>query len=153
MQLPLVLIVVYAFQDANGTFTLQNFVKFVEQPEAVNNWILMAYYGSYAIFAVIIFVVSIFFNAEKKMPTVRQELTERAKKAAEARGEIYISPEELERMEIEAAAKELEESRIAELKEKCAKKGLDFDKENQKYLDKVAKKQAKANKKAAKVKQ
>ena len=123
-----------------------------QQSEAVNNWILMAYYGSYAIFAVIIFIVSIFFNAEKKMPTVRQELTERAKKAAEARGEIYIAPEELERMEIEAAAKELEESRIAELKEKCAKKGLDFDKENQKYLDKVAKKQAKANKKAAKVK-
>ena len=37
--LPLVLIVVYAFQDANGTFTLQNFVKFVEQPEAVNTFI------------------------------------------------------------------------------------------------------------------
>ena len=112
----------------------------------------MAYYGSYAVFAVIIFIVSIFFNAEKKMPSVRQELTDRAKKAAEARGEVYISPEEMARMEIEAAAKDLEESRIAELKEKCAKKGLDFDKENQKYLDKVAKKQAKAEKKAAKVK-
>ena len=37
--LPLVLIVVYAFQDANGDFTLQNFVKFVEQPEAVNTFI------------------------------------------------------------------------------------------------------------------
>ena len=72
--------------------------------------------------------------------------------AAEARGEVYISPEEQDRIEMEAAAKELEESRIAELKEKCAKKGLDFDKENQKYLDKIAKKQAKANKKAAKVK-
>ena len=37
--LPLVLIVVYAFQDSNGGFTLQNFVKFVEQPEAVNTFI------------------------------------------------------------------------------------------------------------------
>ena len=37
--LPLVLIVVYAFQDSNGSFTLQNFVKFVEQPEAVNTFI------------------------------------------------------------------------------------------------------------------
>ena len=39
MVLPLVLIVVYAFQDSNGGFTLQNFVKFVEQPEAVNTFI------------------------------------------------------------------------------------------------------------------
>ena len=37
--LPLVLIVIYAFQDSNGAFTLQNFVKFVEQPEAVNTFI------------------------------------------------------------------------------------------------------------------
>ena len=37
--LPLVLIVVYAFQDSNGGFTLQNFVKFAEQPEAVNTFI------------------------------------------------------------------------------------------------------------------
>ena len=37
--LPLVLIVVYAFQDGNGDFTFQNFVKFVEQPEAVNTFI------------------------------------------------------------------------------------------------------------------
>ena len=86
------------------------------------------------------------------MPEIHAELRNRAKKAAEARGEVYIAPEELDRMEMEAAAKELEESRIAELKEKCAKKGLDFDKENQKYLDKVAKKQAKAVKKAAKAK-
>ena len=37
--LPLVLIVVYAFQNAEGAFSLENFVKFVEQPEAVNTFI------------------------------------------------------------------------------------------------------------------
>ena len=37
--LPLVLIVVYAFQDAEGGFTFDNFVKFVEQPEAINTFI------------------------------------------------------------------------------------------------------------------
>ena len=121
-----------------------------QQPEAVNNWILMAYYGSYAVFAVIIFVVSIFFDAEKKMPNIRQELADRAKKAAEARGEVYVSPEEKERLEMEAAAAELEESRIADLKTKCAKKGLDFETENQKYLAKQAKKNSKHAKKAAK---
>ena len=37
--LPLVLILVYAFQDAEGTFSLENFRRFVEQPEAVNTFI------------------------------------------------------------------------------------------------------------------
>ena len=37
--LPLVLIVVYAFQDAEGGFSFENFIKFVEQPEAVNTFI------------------------------------------------------------------------------------------------------------------
>lgn len=121
-----------------------------QQPDAVNNWILFAYYGSYAIFALIVFVVCIFFNVEKQMPEIQNELRNRAKKAAEARGEVYIAPEEQDRLEMEAAARELEESRIAELKEKCARKGLDFDVENQKYLDKLARKNAKKDKKPVK---
>ena len=59
--------------------------------------------------------------------------------------------EELERLEREEAIRLTEENRIKDLKEKCAKKGLDFEKENAKYLAKVAKKEAKKNKKAAKV--
>lgn len=119
-----------------------------QQNAAVNNWILLAYYGAYGVFAVIIFIVCIFFDAEKKMPMIHEELRARAKKAAEDRGEVYISPEEAERLELEAAAREMEESRIADLREKCAQKGLDFDTENQKYLDKQAKKAAKRQKKA-----
>ena len=119
----------------------------MEQNAAVNKWILFAYYGAYAIYAVIIFVVCIFFDAEKKMPMIHEELRARAKKAAEDRGEVYISPEEAERLELEAAAKEIEENRIADLREECARKGLDFDTENQKYLDKQAKKAAKRKQK------
>ncbi|MBD5495392.1 MAG: hypothetical protein HDR12_13745 [Lachnospiraceae bacterium] len=113
------------------------------QNDAVNTWILFAYYGSYAIFAIIMFVVCIFFDAEKKMPEIHAELRRRAKKAAEDRGEVYIAPEDLERMEMEKAAKELEASRIAQLKEKCAKKGLDFEAEEAKYQAKLAKKTGK----------
>ena len=120
------------------------------QNAAVNRWILFAYYGAYAIFAVIVFVVCIFFDAEKKMPEIHAELRARAKKAAEDRGEVYISPEEMDRIEREQAEKEMEENRIADLKEKCAKKGLDFETENQKYLDKIARKQAKRNGKKGK---
>lgn len=42
----------------------------MEQDAASNNWILFGYYGSCAIFAVIVFIVCIFFDAEKKMPEV-----------------------------------------------------------------------------------
>lgn len=116
------------------------------QNTAVNNWILFIYYGAYAIFAIIILIVCIFFDIDKKMPEIHAELRARAKKAAEDRGEVYISPEEQDRIEIEKAQAEMEEARIADLKEKCAKKGLDFNTENQKYLDKMAKKAKKAKK-------
>lgn len=116
------------------------------QNAAVNNWILLAYYGSYVVFAIVIFIVCIFFDVEKRIPEIHAALRERAKKAAEDRGEVYISPEEQDRMEMEAAAREMEESRIADLKALCKKKGLDFNQENQKYLDKQAAKRAKAEK-------
>ena len=117
------------------------------QSTGVNRWILFAYYGAYAILAIVIFVVCIFFDMEKKLPAIHAELRERARKAAEDRGEVYVAPEEQDRLEMEAAAKEMEAARVAELKEKCAKKGLDFEAENQKYLDKLAAKQAKKRKK------
>ncbi len=37
--LPLVLIVIYAFSDNAGNFSLQNFAKFASQPEAVNTFV------------------------------------------------------------------------------------------------------------------
>ena len=49
-------------------------------------------------------------------------------------------------MEQEKAAVIREENRIADLKAKCAKKGLDFDTENAKYLAKQAKKNKKLQK-------
>ena len=51
---------------------------------------------------------------------------------------------------MEAAARELEESRVAELKVLCEKKGLNFETENQKYLDAQAAKRAKMEAKMAK---
>ena len=37
--LPLLLIVIFAFTDNSGEFSMQNFVKFVTQPEAVNTFV------------------------------------------------------------------------------------------------------------------
>lgn len=124
--------------------TLNGYVPGAAQQTAgVNNWILFAYYGAYAILAVIIFVVCIFFDVEKKMPEIHAELRRRAQKAAEDRGEVYVSPEEQDRIELEQASQEVERARIADLKARCEKKGLDFEAENRKYLEKKAKKQGK----------
>lgn len=37
--MPLILIVIYAFSDGEGNFTLANFIKFMRHPEAVNTFI------------------------------------------------------------------------------------------------------------------
>lgn len=88
-------------------------------------------------------VFAFFFDLENVMPKVSKELQDRRKAECEAQGIAYIPPYELERQEQEELRRIAEENRIAELKEYCAKKGLDFDTENQKHLDKVAKKAAK----------
>jgi GPH family glycoside/pentoside/hexuronide:cation symporter len=99
---------------------------------------------------VMIFLVFKFlFDLEKKMPQVSTELQDRRVAEYAAHGMEYLPPAELERREIEAQKAETEANRIADLKARCEKQGLDFEAENQKYLDKLAAKQAKAEAKAA----
>ena len=81
-------------------------------------------------------------DVEKHMPEINAGLLMRRMAAVEAKGEVWVDPEEAERLELEAANREHEANRIADLKERCKKKGLDFERENQKYLDRQAKKAA-----------
>ena len=90
------------------------------------------------------------FDLEKHLPQVSRELQERKVAECAALGIEYIPADELERQEIAEQERIAEENRVKELKDKCAKRGLDFDKENQKVLDKRAAKKAKADAKAAK---
>lgn len=119
------------------------------QNASVNNWIIFAYYGGYAIQAVSLILIMIFFDAEKKLPAIQAELKERRKAATITRGEEWVDPDEQERLAWEQSIKEAEENEIRDLKERCAKKGLDFDKEYAKYQKKAEKKKAKAQKKYA----
>lgn len=119
----------------------------VGQNPSVINWIVFVWFGSVVIQAVVTFIALIFFDAEKKIDKVQAELKERRKQAVLARGEEWVDEEEQERLAKEASARIAEEDRIKDLKERCAKKGLDFDAENQKYLAKQAKKAAKKQKK------
>jgi GPH family glycoside/pentoside/hexuronide:cation symporter len=117
-------------------------------PDAsVTGFMTMAFYLFDIILAVANLILLPMIDVEKHLPEINEELTRRRKEAVLARGEEWVEPEELERREQEALAIEMEENRIADLKEHCRKKGLDFDVENQKYLEKMAKKQARKGKK------
>ena len=123
---------------------------YADQPAAATGWINFAYQGTYIVMGVMIFLVFKFlFDLEKKMPQVSTELQDRRVAEYAAHGMEYLPPAELERREIEAQKAETEANRIADLKARCEKQGLDFEAENQKYLDKLAAKQAKAEAKAA----
>ncbi len=128
---------------------------YANQTAAAVNWINFGYQGSFIIVGIVVFFIFCFvFKIEDDMPRISKELQDRRVDECAALGIEYIPADELERREIAKQEAEAEEIRIKELKEKCAKKGLDFDKENQKVLDKrtaaVAKKAAKAAKKAKK---
>jgi GPH family glycoside/pentoside/hexuronide:cation symporter len=107
------------------------------QPQAVQNWIIFCFYGVSAIALGIICVLLIFYSLEKELPKIHADLLERRKAAVLARGEQWIEPEERERLEAEENARLAEEARVTDLQERCKRKGLDFDKENRKYLLKL----------------
>ncbi len=108
----------------------------------VISFMTLAFYLFDIILAIANLVLLPFVDVEKKLPEINKELLQRKKNAVLARGEEWIEPEELERREQERAEKEREENRVHDLKEHCARKGLDFETENQKYLAKAARKVA-----------
>ena len=110
------------------------------QSIGVINWLYFIKYAVPAIEYAIIILILVFMDLEKKLHDMQKAIRARYKAEAESRGEVWISPEELEVREKEENARLAEEARISDLKTKCAKRGLDFDAENQKYLDKKAKK-------------
>ena len=108
----------------------------------VTSFMTLAFYLFDIIFAGAYLILLPFMDVEKHMPEINAGLLARRKAAVEARGEVWVDPEEAERLELEAANREHEANRIADLKERCARKGLSFETENQKYLDKQARKAA-----------
>lgn len=126
----------------------------VNQPEAMKSFFGWCFVGIPMICYVAGAIIMTFFDVETKMPQISADITARHKAEAEARGEVYISPEEKAAIEQEEQERKAEAKRIEELKAKCAKKGLNFEEEEAKYQAKLAeekaKKEAKANKKKKK---
>ena len=124
---------------------------FADQPAAATTWINFSYQGAIALTGLLFLILFLFFfDIDKRMPTVTKELVERKKAECEALGIPYVSPLEQQQAEIAKQQAEAEENRIKELQEACRKKGLDFETENKKYLEKKAKKDAKKAAKKAK---
>lgn len=118
----------------------------IVQPAATQNLFSFGLFLIPAIGFAIVMVLMFFFRVEKDLPQIHADTIARRKAEAEARGEVYVSPEEKMRLEQEELDRVAEQKRIAELKAKCEKKGLDFDTEEKKYQEKLAAKQRKAKK-------
>lgn len=118
-------------------------VEGVVPTASVTSFMTIAFYAFDIAMCAAYVILLPFVDVEKFLPQINADLLARRKAAAEARGEIWVDPEEAERLETEKRLAEAEQNRIADLKEKCAKKGLDFAAENAKYLAKQERKQRK----------
>lgn len=114
-----------------------------EQSQAVKNMITFSFVGLETITGIILAILLIFLTVEKTLSRKQAKIREYQKAEAAARGEEWVAPE------VRAAdeeAKYLRENEIAfeaALKDKCAAKGLDFEKELADYQKAAAEKAAK----------
>lgn len=118
--------------------------------EKVRAFMTLSFYLFDIILSTAFIILLPFVDVEKKMPEISAELLRRKREAVLAKGEEWIEPEELDRLEAERDEREYEENRIKDLKALCEKKGLDFEAENAKYLAAKAKKEQKKAAKLAK---
>ncbi len=124
--------------------------SWVSQPQAVQDFFVWGYQGFYAVGMIVVLVLFWFWKLDKELPGIQKEIVDRHKAAAAAEGRVWLSAEEQAAIEAEENERVAEENRIAELKAKCAKKGLDFDTEEAKYQAKLAEQKAKAAKRTKK---
>lgn len=95
-------------------------------------------------------IMFIFMNVEKFTKEDHEQILAHQKAICLARGEEWIDPQTRMEMEEAEAARQIEEARKEELKQKCAKKGLDFEEEEAKYQAKKAEIEKRKQEKKAK---
>ena len=136
---------------ANGIIVGLNGINgFSYRDSVANNRVLNTalFSGAEGACYLIIFFMFLFMNVEKFSKLDQKTILVNRKNAILAEGGIWIDPEEKNKQEEKASMEASEEARIAELKEKCAKKGLDFVTEESKYQTMKAKKDAEKEAKA-----
>ncbi len=114
-----------------------------QQSQAVKSMITFSFVGLETITGIILAVLLIFLTVEKTLSRKQAKIREYQKAEAAARGEEWVAPE-VRAAETEATyLRENEIAFEAALKEKCAAKGLDFEKELADYREAAAEKAAK----------
>ena len=102
-------------------------------------------FGVEGICYLVIAIMFLFMNVEKFTNVDNKAIVADQKAEVLAANGNWVEPDERLRLEEEENNRLVEEARVAELKEKCEKKGLNFEEENAKFLEK----KAEADKKAA----
>ena len=102
-------------------------------------------FGVEGICYVLIAILFLFMGVERFTNVDNKAIVADQKAEVLAANGNWIEPDERLRLEEEENNRLVEEARVAELKEKCEKKGLNFEEENAKFLEK----KAEADKKAA----
>ena len=114
-----------------------------QQSQAVKNMITFSFVGLETITGVILAVLLIFLTVEKTLSRKQAKIREYQKAEAAARGEEWVAPEVRAAEEEATYLRENELAFEAALKDKCAAKGLDFEKELADYQKAAAEKAAK----------
>ncbi len=109
-----------------GVYNVQN--------ELCQRAITWSFVGVEAVSGIVLAVMVACITVEKGLDKVTAGLMERKKAQAEAAGVEWIDPVEAAKREEEETKAAAQEERIRKLREKCQRKGLDFESENAKYL-------------------
>lgn len=123
-------------QNLINSGSLDSSIAFV-QNSGVNNFITFAFVGLEVFTGLACAAILFFVNVEKTINKKHGALVEREKALYAKEGKTWLPADERNAIELAKQEEEAEEVYISELKEKCAKKGLDFDKEYKIHLDKV----------------
>ena len=106
-------------------------------------------YGVEGVCYVIIAVMFLFMGVERFSNVDTKAIVADQKAEVLAANGNWVEPDERLKLEEEENNRLVEEARVAELKEKCEKKGLNFEEENNKFLAKKQQAEEKAAKKKA----
>lgn len=106
------------------------------QPQGVQNAITFAFLGLEIFTGIILAIMLIFLNVEKHIGTEQKAIMRRKQELAEAQGKEWIEPQILAEREQKRLDDEAEKDFINDLKDRCAKNGLNFDAELKKHQDK-----------------
>ncbi len=141
-----------------GTYTTQKTMEQIQQLSddgtvafvqsgATNTFLVWAFVGLEVITGLACAGILLFVSVEKTIKRKQDVMVEREKEAYAKDGKEWLPAEERSRLEVERQDAEAEEIYLQELKKKCEKKGLDYEKEAEAHNLAVTAKRKKAEEK------